>query len=95
MSTSFAWPVSRSVRPPVTSISVRTCGERRVAVDADLQDRKVVRDLRGEPVVTFPCTGKDPAFCHEPLVAAHVHVEEIDLGTVPAARSLRPRPGRQ
>ena len=79
MSTSFVSPVTRSVHPWITSMSVHNCGEGRIIMDPDRHHGKIVRDLRGKPVVTLPCTGKDPVFCHEPLVAAHVHVEEIDL----------------
>ena len=53
-------------------------------------------DLRGKPVVTFRSAREDPTLGHEPLVPAHVHVEEIDpvlsllfncLGNIPAGNN--------
>ena len=54
------------------------CGKSRIAPDVYFHHRKIVPDLRGEPVVTFRSAREDLALGHEPLVPAHVHVEEID-----------------
>jgi hypothetical protein len=56
-------------------------------------------NLRGKPVVTFSHTRADPTLGHEPLVPAHINVEDIDVelrlpfyrfGHIPACKDSVP-----
>ena len=40
---------------------------------------QIVRNFRRKPVIPFSCTGIDPPFCHESLIATYIHVEKFNI----------------